>query len=106
MAAKDKTGGRGDSRPIDSVKKLKDTSQQGRAAEALLKNKTLAKALNEMRSNAMEHIEASNFDEREKREDLYRFIKTISALEAQLKVYLNKGATAAKKLEEILKNGG
>lgn len=106
MAEQNKTRGRGNSRPVDSVKAMKDASQLGRAGDALLKNKVLTKALDEMRSNAMAYIVASEPHETEKREDLYRFIKSIHGLEAQLKVYLNKGATAAKKLEEILKNGG
>ena len=104
MAAKDKKGRRGNTSPTN-VKDLKDLSQQGRAADSLLKNKTLNKALNEMRENAHLHIEQSEPQESEKRENLYRFIKTISAFEQQLKIYFNKGASASKKLEVII-NGG
>jgi len=104
MAAKTTTGRRGNSNP-SNVKDLKDLSQQGRAAEALLNNKTLTKALNEMKQNAMDRIVVSEPDAKELREDFYRFIKTINALEQQLKVYFNKGANAAKKLE-VITNGG
>ena len=104
MAAKTTKGRRGNS-SSPNVKDLKDLSQQGRAAEALLENKTLNKALNEMKQNAHLHIEQSEPQENEKRENLYRFIKTISAFEQQLKIYFNKGASASKKLEVII-NGG
>lgn len=105
MAEKINKGGRGNSRSPDSVKDLKDTSQQGKAAEALLSNKTLDKALNEMQRNVFEWICESNEMETEKREELYRFIKTIKGFKGVLKVYFNKGATASKKLEAII-NGG
>jgi len=102
MAASNKTRGRGSANSVDSVKAKKDLSQQGRAAEALLNNTTLTKALNDMRANARDFLEASQPEENEKRENLYRFIKTISALERQLKTYMTKGANAAKQLEEIM----
>lgn len=99
MAAK--TTARGRANSSVNVKDLKDLSQQGRAADALLKNKTLTKALNEMRSNAVEHIANSGLEQKEHREDMYRLIKSIDSLEKMLKVYITKGANAAHKLEEL-----
>lgn len=104
MAAKTTKGRRGNT-STPNVKDLKDLSQQGRAAEALLKNTTLTKALNEMKTNAMDRITNSNPDEKELREDFYRFIKSINALEKQLNIYMTKGANAAHKLE-VITNGG
>lgn len=88
-----------------SVKAKKDLAQQGRAAKALLENTTLQKALSEMKENARDWIEDSQPHEVEKREDLYRFIRSINTLNKLLKVYFTKGSNAAHQLEEII-NGG
>lgn len=106
MAEKTQQRGRGNSLPAIDVRELKNKAQKGKAAEALLKNTTLTKALNEMRKNATDRIIASEPADERLREDMYRFVKTIGALEQQLKVYFNKGASAAKKLEAVLQNGG
>jgi hypothetical protein len=90
------------------VKDLKDLSQQGRAADSLLNNKTLQKAFTEMKANAMAHIIESKAADIEIREDLYRFIKVIDKVNDQLKIYFNKGSNAAFKLEQMTEkqNGG
>jgi hypothetical protein len=83
---------------------LKDLSQQGRAADSLLNNKTLQKAFTEMKANAMAHIIESKASEVDIREDLYRFIKVIDKVNEQLKIYLNKGSNAAFKLKQMTEN--
>lgn len=52
----------------------------------------------------MEHIADSSLNESEKREELYRFIKTIDSLRAELKIYLTQGKNASYRLQEVLKN--
>lgn len=87
------------------VKDLKDASQLGRAAESLLNNVTLNKALNEMERNVFEWLTETDLMEAEKREEMYRLMKTIKNFKQVLKVYFNKGSTSQKKLEVITDGG-
>lgn len=105
MATKDSKRGRGNSSSTGGVVELKHTEQRARGADALLNNKLLTKALNDMKDSALQHISASEPHETEKRETLYQFAKAIDCLYKQLDVYVNKGKNASHRLEEILHVG-
>lgn len=107
MAAKTPKGRSGNTGTTGGLteKDMKDLSQQGRAAESLLSNKTLDKALNEMRENAFEWFITTDLNETEIREEIHRFVRTIDNFRGVLKTYVNKGSNAQKKLE-VLHNGG
>lgn len=104
MVAKTETGRRGNSGSAVSVKDHKDASQLGRAAETLLSNKTLNKALREMEENVFEHWTASNVT-KDEREEMYRLMKTVRNFRKVLEIYVTKGKNSQKKLE-VYQNGG
>jgi len=99
MAAKDKKRGRGNPIVTSTVNELKEVSSTSDAAEKLLNNATLNKALLAMKNNAFESLCKTEINDRETRESIHFLIKTIDSFKKELATYINKGATAKFKLE-------
>ena len=99
-----KKTGSGNTRTPRSVTQLSHEDMRGRAAEKLLNDKTLNQALDDMREAAFVLIADSAMDQKQEREDLYLFVKTIDKLKKQLHVYINKGKGAGIQLKEV-RNG-
>lgn len=100
MATKDASRGRGNSVVIGDVaeRKLKEDSATSAAAEKLLNNATLNKALKAMKQNAFDSLCNTEVNDRDTRESIHFLIKVIDSFKKELATYINKGATANLKL--------
>ena len=97
--------GRGTAGNTRSVKEESQKTIRGRAAKELLENKTLTEALRAIETGCIEAIRNSAFDEAEKRENAYQYLKAIQKLEDALHKFIKAGDNAQSYLKRELDNG-
>ena len=101
MATKDTKRGRGNINATGNVdeRKLKQEIATSDAAEKLLENATLNKAINAMKENSVNLLLQTKENDRESRESIFFMMKASDSFKKELATYINRGATANLKLE-------
>ncbi len=88
---------------VVSERELNEQVQAGDAAERIMRDPTLQKALNNMRQTVYGNIRSSHYKDREDRENLYLMLKAIDGFEDELRREINGGKKAKSRLLDLFK---